>query len=84
MEFNDIAHSQLAYSREEFGKLTVYDIEAKESAEMTRSHLAEIVKQGGEEFETLHRTKNGDVRNILVNTKTIELAGRDCSPLYFS
>lgn len=46
VEFNDNAHSQLDYSREEFSKLTIYDIEAKESSDETRSHLAEMVKKG--------------------------------------
>ena len=73
VEFNDTAHSQLSYSREEFSKLTVHDIEAKESSDEIRVHLAEMVKNGGEEFETLHRTKDGDIKNILVTTRTIEL-----------
>ena len=76
VEFNDNAHLQLAYSREEFSKLTVHDIEAKESSDEIRVHLAEMVKNGGGEFETLHRTKDGDIRNILVTTRTIELAGK--------
>jgi PAS domain S-box-containing protein len=76
VEFNDIAHLQLGYSREEFGKLAVYDIEAEESADEVRSHTAEMVREGGGEFETEHRTKNGDIRNVLVTTRTFELAGR--------
>ena len=57
VEFNDIAHLQLGYSREEFGKLAVYDIEAKKSADEVRSHMAEIVREGGGEFETDQRYK---------------------------
>jgi PAS domain S-box-containing protein len=76
VEFNDVAHLQLGYSREEFRKLTVPDIEAKESADKVRSHTVEMVRKGGEEFETEHRTKNGDIRNVLVTTRTFELAGR--------
>ena len=76
VEFNDIAHVQLGYSREEFEKLTVHDIEAKESANDIRSHLIQMVKEGGGEFETQHHTKNGDVRDVLVTTRAIELDGK--------
>jgi PAS domain S-box-containing protein len=76
VEFNDTAHLQLGYSREEFRQLTIRDIEAKELAEETRLHIAKMLKDNGEEFETLHRTKNGEIRNILVTSRTIELAGK--------
>lgn len=76
VEFNDTAHLQLTYSREEFSKLTIHDIEAKESSDEIKVHMAEMVKNGGGEFETLQRTKDGDIRNILVTTRTIELAGK--------
>jgi PAS domain S-box-containing protein len=76
VEFNDTAHLQLAYSREEFSKLTIHDIEAKESSEEIRLRLAEMVKKGGGEFETSQRTRDGDIKNILVTTRTIELAGK--------
>ena len=76
VEFNDIAHLQLGYSREEFEKITVYDIEVKESPEETRSHMKQMVAEGGGEFETEHRTKNGDIKNVLVTTKAFQSAGK--------
>ncbi|MGD0643911.1 MAG: PAS domain S-box protein [Candidatus Bathyarchaeia archaeon] len=76
VEFNDVAYQQLGYSRQEFSKLRLPDIEAKESPDQVRSHVTEMLKEGGGEFETEHRTKNGDIRNVLVTTRTFELAGR--------
>lgn len=76
LEFNDQAHLQLAYSREEFGELTLQNIEVKESMEEIKRHMAEIVKKGNSEFETLHRTKNGETRIVLVTARTIELADK--------
>jgi PAS domain S-box-containing protein len=76
VEFNDNAHTQLEYSREEFSKLTIQDIEAKESPDEIRRRIAEMVKKGGAEFETLQRTKNGSIKNILVTTRTIELSNK--------
>ncbi|MGA3290085.1 MAG: PAS domain S-box protein [Candidatus Bathyarchaeia archaeon] len=76
VEFNDVAHTQLGYSREEFLKLCISDFEAKETAGETRAHVARMVREGGNEFETKHRTKNGEIRNVLVNTKAVELVGK--------
>lgn len=76
IEFNDVAHQQLGYTREEFEKITICDIEAKETPNDVRTHTDEMLEKGGGEFETIHRTKNGDVRNVLVTTRTIELTGK--------
>jgi PAS domain S-box-containing protein len=76
VEFNDITHTQLGYSREEFSKLCISDFEAKEKPEEINAHLAKMVKGGGDEFETKHRTKNGEFRNVLVNIRVVELAGK--------
>ncbi len=76
VEFNDIAHLQLGYSREEFSKLRIFDVEANESPDEIKLHLAEMLRDGGGEFETTHRTKKGEIRNILATTKPIELPGK--------
>ena len=76
VEFNDIAHKQLGYSREEFERLTICDIEVKETPDQVRAHLKEIVNVGKAEFETLHQTKNGDIKNKLVSARTFKSAGK--------
>jgi len=76
VEFNDVAHTQLGYSREEFSKLCVLDFEAKEEPDETKAHLDRIVKQGGDEFETKHRTKSGETRDVLVTARAVELVGK--------
>jgi PAS domain S-box-containing protein len=76
VEFNDVAHTQLGYSREEFSKLRISDFEAKEKAEETNAHIARMVREGGGEFETKHRTKNGEIRDVLVTIRVVELADK--------
>ena len=39
IEYNDVAYSQLGYTREEFRTIRFFDIEAQESPEETRTHL---------------------------------------------
>lgn len=76
VEFNDVAHLQLGYSREEFEKLTLLDIEAKESEEEIKSHMAKMLKEGKEEFETEHQTKDCSIKNVLVSTRAIEMKNK--------
>ena len=76
VEFNDVAHQQLGYSREEFEKLTLMDIEAKESEDEVKSHIAKMLREGREEFETEHQTKDCSIKNILVSTRTIEMKNK--------
>ena len=76
VEFNDIAHQQLDYSREEFEKIKIFDIEAAESPTQVKAHLTQMVQEGGGEFETRQKTKNGETRNVLVTTKAFKSAGK--------
>ena len=76
VEFNDVAHQQLGYSREEFEKLTIVDLEAKESEEEVKSHIAKMLREGREEFETEHQTKDCSIKNILVSARAIEVKNK--------
>jgi PAS domain S-box-containing protein len=76
VEFNDTAHAQLGYSREEFEKTKIFDIEAKETPEQTRVHLKGIMQEGGGEFETQQRRKDGEVRNVIVTAKAYKSADK--------
>jgi PAS domain S-box-containing protein len=74
--FNTAAHSHLGYSREEFARLRITDYEIIEKPEVTEAHIQNIIQQGRDDFETKHRTKQGEIRNVNVTAQTIELAGR--------
>ena len=76
VEFNDVAHVQLGYTREEFKKLTIHDITAEENKDLVRRRMEEILRNGGAEFETKHRTKKGNIKNMLVSALTLQLAGK--------
>lgn len=69
VEFNNVAHLNLGYTREEFGKLTVFDIDVVDKPEQVKSRISEMIQQGGGEFETKHRTKTGEIRNVVVTIK---------------
>ncbi len=77
IEFNDRIHENLGYTREEFEKLKIPDFEVIESVEEVAKHIEKIIKKGFDAFETKHRTKDGEIRDILVNSRAISIHGKD-------
>jgi PAS domain S-box-containing protein len=75
LEFNETAHRQLGYSREEFARLSISDFEATETPEQTRARIASVTQEGRSDFETRHRTRQGEIRDIQVTAQLTELQG---------
>ncbi len=73
IDFNETAHRQLGYTREEFAALDLSRIEAAETPEETRSRIERVVTDGRSDFETRQRTKTGEIRNVHVTAQTITL-----------
>jgi PAS domain S-box-containing protein len=76
VEFNDEAHRQLGYSREEFAKLRVSDYEVIETSAETIERMERILKGDREEYETKRLTKNGEIRDVRNTVQLIELSGK--------
>jgi len=75
LQFNGQACRQLGYTPEEYGHLTLYDIDARENRTQLSAHINQLLAHGAETFETLHRTKPGKLRNILVSARPVLLSG---------
>ena len=73
IRFNTAAHQHLGYSREEFAALTMADIEVVDSEEELDHYAQVLMKQGFSTFETMHRAKDGQIRNVLVTGKVLPL-----------
>ena len=71
LDFNTAAHQQLGYTREEYAQLTIAHIEAIDSLDEIHARVAELVHIGKLSFETIHRTRQGELRNIYVMTQVI-------------
>ena len=80
LEFNTAAHKQLGYSREDFSTLCIFDIEAKETTEDTRANIADVIQKGRSDFETLQRTRGGEIRNVHVSAQVVNVQG---NPVYY-
>jgi PAS domain S-box-containing protein len=74
-EFNSAAHRQLGYSREEFAELTLFDVEAEETAEETGARIAAVIRDGEADFETLQRAREGEVRHVHVSARVVDVRG---------
>jgi PAS domain S-box-containing protein len=76
IEFNEAAHRQLGYSKEEFARLDIRDIDPFESYEGMRDKIRKVLDVGQATFDVRQKTKAGDLREVHVDTKVIQLSGR--------
>jgi len=75
LEFNETACRQLGYSREEFARLRVSDIDAIQSPDEIEAVIKEVLHKGGVEFETMQKTKDGKIRDVYVIVRAVDLFG---------
>jgi len=71
--FNTAAHHDLGYTREEFTRLTVADLEAEEDPAEIRRHIDAIQATGAGDFTGHHRTRSGEVRERRVQVRTVTI-----------
>jgi PAS domain S-box-containing protein len=76
VDFNDQVNSQLGYTREEFSKLRIEDIDPVESPKDISARFDMVTREGKAEFEVEHKTKSGEVRDVQVITRTVAVAGQ--------
>ncbi len=78
VEFNDNACSNLGYSREEFKELSITDYEVGDVVDEFLTLRDEENKKDAQNgtyafFETRHRRKDGQIRNIIVNVRPVTI-----------
>jgi PAS domain S-box-containing protein len=76
VQFNDKAHNNLGFSREEFMKLSIDDLEIQDTEQDSRSHTQQLYKQGPFSYETQYLMKDGGSRDIIVNNRPITIKGK--------
>ena len=63
-EVNQAYADMTGYTIEELLHMHISDLEARERAEEVREHMAKIVREGHDQFESLHRHKDGHAVEI--------------------
>ncbi len=76
VDFNDSAHENLGYTREEFAELAIADIEVVQPAEDVAQHIEKVLRGEVDVFETQYRRKDGGVQNVLVSAKVVAIGGK--------
>ena len=77
LQFNDAAANDLGYTREEFAKLTIDDIDAVHSSRQLDQHFEERLRSGDSAvFERKHRTKSGAIRDVVIYSRYLTMNGQ--------
>jgi PAS domain S-box-containing protein len=76
LHFNSAACKNLGYEPDEFSRLHVKDFAVMEDRETIKMRSEQVLQHGGISFETIHRTKQGELRNVMVDLKTITVSGK--------
>ncbi|TET54564.1 MAG: PAS domain S-box protein, partial [Anaerolineales bacterium] len=69
VEFNDRAHENLGYTREELARLNVLDC-------LDADSVNTVLNEGADTLETRCRVKGGDWVDVLVSSRQISIGGR--------
>ncbi|WP_135468067.1 PAS domain-containing sensor histidine kinase [Crenalkalicoccus roseus] len=78
LEVNDRACLDYGYTREEFTRLSIADIDALGDSAAIRSRgRAHAVGPDAQEFEARHRLKSGALRDVLVRVQGVRIGGQD-------
>jgi PAS domain S-box-containing protein len=76
LEVNDVAVATLGYSREEFSRMTVADLDGEGNGSERASDMEALRRGERKVFRRVHRTKEGQTIPFEVNTKRFELDGQ--------
>jgi len=75
VEFNNQACRQLGFTRAEFQNMTLRDIEVHQPPDQVFERMNRILSQGAEVFESIHRTRSGELRHVMTSARPILLGG---------
>jgi len=76
LESNKTAHEQLGYSKEEFASMTIFDIEALETADEINDHISRVMQDRISTFSTMQRCKDNTLKKVHVTAQNITVQGK--------
>ena len=77
VEFNPSAHESLGYTRDEFARLSVADIQVDYDAVQTGEQRDLMREPDGTVFEARHRCRSGEIRDVRISARVLHLRGAD-------
>lgn len=75
--FNRKLHERLGYTREEYKKLSLVDIQYNQDRELVERQMRQILEKKTFTFEELQRNKQGQARHVLVSAVMVTIGGKE-------
>ncbi|MBZ0092844.1 MAG: PAS domain S-box protein, partial [Sulfuricellaceae bacterium] len=75
-EANPAACRMLGYTHEEYLRLRITDIQADMDEETLVAAVRQLEVSGGATFENRHRSKNGDILDVEINARMLDMPGK--------
>jgi PAS domain S-box-containing protein len=75
LDVNPAFCRMLGYTRGELLQLAIPDVEGNESPQEVVAHMAKIVNDGHDRFDTRHRRKDGTIIEVEISVNLVELDG---------
>lgn len=76
VEFNDAACRMLGYSRDEFARLSGYDVQGARNPQELDQLAQQILAQGAMEYESVHMRADGSRVEIAASARSLEIDGQ--------
>ena len=68
LDVNNNYCNMSGFTKEEMLKLSVPDVEAYETPEITEQHIRKVIANGADRFETKHKRKDGTIWDVEIST----------------
>ena len=72
-KFNEAAYTQLGYSIDEYKNISIDKYDAIESKNEIQKHIDAVFEHARDDFDTLHRKKDGSLLDISVSVRVIHI-----------
>lgn len=76
IDFNKMSYTNLGYTQQEFYLKNISDIDDSHKYSVRPDDNTRLYGEEIESFETRHRSKNGELRDILVKSRQITIGGK--------
>lgn len=75
LEVNEAYCAMTGFSRDELLRMRIADLDCAETEDEVTAHIAQVMREGRDRFETRHRRKDGSVIEVEVGVAYVDLSG---------
>ncbi|MBP7654267.1 PAS domain S-box protein [Candidatus Dependentiae bacterium] len=75
LEANNAYYKMMGYNSNELLNMSIFEVEIIENFDTIKNHIAEVCKNGYDQFDTKHKCKNGKIIDLEINVRYIPTYG---------